>query len=112
MNIETMIDLVKIKAALPESRVRFRQHSALMMIERGISRDEVYNTILHGEIIEEYLTDKPFPSCLIFHFNNERPVHVVCSYNDIDDFLIIITVYIPDLDHFKNDFRTRRSRDE
>lgn len=39
-----MIDLNKIKKALYYKRVRFRSHSAEMMIERNIPKQEVYDT--------------------------------------------------------------------
>ena len=107
-----MIDINKIKTAIINKKIRFRQHSAEMMIERGISRKEVFNCIIDGEVIEEYINDKPFPSCLFFHYDGKKPVHVVCSYNNIDDFTVIITVYSPDNDHFENDFKTRRKKHE
>ena len=79
-----------------------------MMIERNISKDEVYKTIADGEFIEEYLNDKPFPSYLVFYKVEQNPSHVVCSYNFIDEYAIIITVYRPDTGHFEDDYKTRR----
>ena len=105
-----MIDFNKIKKALSNKRVRFRFHSAEMMIERNILKQEVYDTLQFGEVIEEYITDKPFPSCLFFFYNGRKPIHVVCFYNHIDDYAVFITVYIPDGDHFENDFKTRRKK--
>ncbi|PKL18912.1 MAG: hypothetical protein CVV49_03465 [Spirochaetae bacterium HGW-Spirochaetae-5] len=105
-----MIDLNKIKKALSDKRVRFRSHSAEMIIERNILKQEVYDTLQFGEVIEEYITDKPFPSYLFFFHNGMKPIHVVCSYNNIDDYVVIITVYIPDDDHFESDFRSRRKK--
>ncbi len=32
--------------------------------KRKISKDEYKQRILNGEIIEHYISDKPFPSCL------------------------------------------------
>jgi hypothetical protein len=37
----------------------------LRLRERGIKRADVINCIQSGEIIEQYLDDMPFPSCLI-----------------------------------------------
>ena len=106
--VQEQINYDAIKQALIKKRVRFRSHSAQMLIERNISKNEVFQTILNGEIIEEYLKDRPFPSCLVFALHDKRPIHVVCSYNSIDDIAIIITVYIPDSKFFENDFKTRR----
>lgn len=38
------------------------------MQERDISRADVKNCIMHGEIIEDYPDDFPHPSCLIFGY--------------------------------------------
>ena len=107
-----MIDIDKIRNAVFNGRVRFRLHSAEMLIERNILKKQVYDAITHGEVIEEYITDKPFPSCLISYSCSNSPIHVVCSFNDIDDMAIIITVYVPDNDHFESDFKTRRKKNE
>lgn len=107
-----MIDQNRLKTAVTGSRIRFRQHAAEMMIERNISRDEVYDTILNGEVLEEYKNDRPFPSCLIFYYGGKIPVHVVCAYNSIDDYAVVITVYMPDGDHFQSDYKTRRKKHE
>ena len=101
-----MIDLNKIKKALSDKRDRFRSHSAEMMIERNIPKQEVYDTWQFGEVIEEYITDKPFASYLFFFHDGMKPIHVVCSYNDIDDYVIIITVYIPDENYKENSYES------
>jgi hypothetical protein len=105
-----MKDFSDIKSAVLDKRVRFRQHSAEMMIERNISKEEVYKTIVDGEFIEEYLSDKPFPSYLVFYNGEQNPLHVVCSYNNIDEYAVIITVYKPDMNHFEDDYKTRRKK--
>ena len=77
------------------------------MLQRGIKRAEIIETILNGEIIEEYMYDKPFPSCLVFgHTVNNRPVHVVCSIDN--EYLYIITAYIPDTIKWEKDLKTRK----
>lgn len=61
-----------------------------------IREKEVFEAIMHGEVIEEYENDKPYPSMLVSgRTNNERPLHVVCAYSRADDMAIIITVYHP-----------------
>ena len=63
-----------------------------------ISEKELIETILNGEIIDEYSNDKPFPSCLIFGRMEEgRPIHAVCAYSKDEDIAIIITTYEPDI---------------
>jgi hypothetical protein len=77
------------------------------MFERGISRREVLAAIMEGEMIEEYLSDRPYPSCLLMRVGDE-PLHVVAAVNAELAVCHIITVYRPDSDHFEDDLRTRR----
>ena len=58
--------------------------------------NEVYEAICNGEVIKEYLEDKPYPSVLIFGKTTaNRPLHIVCVYNKDEKLAIVITVYHP-----------------
>lgn len=52
-----------------ESKILWTQHCLQRMQERNISRADVKNGIVTGEIIEDYPDDYPNPSCLIFIIN-------------------------------------------
>jgi hypothetical protein len=66
------------------------------MANRSISTNDATESILNGEIIEEYPKDKYGPSCLILGKTiEERHLHVVCS---LPPRVRIITVYEPDTD--------------
>jgi hypothetical protein len=74
-----------------------------------ITTDQVRQVILNGEIIEDYPEDKRGHSCLMFGMpEKRRPVHVVCAPKD--DYLAIITAYIPSLKKWEPDFKTRRNK--
>lgn len=47
-----------------------------------LNYEEIFYSVIQGEIIEGYSTDVPFPSCLIFGrtFKGD-PVHSVWAYN-------------------------------
>jgi len=47
------------------------------ILERGISRQDVFNVLLTGEEIEDYANDSPFPGALLFGWNGDTPIHVV-----------------------------------
>ncbi len=65
--------------------------------------------IFGGEIIENYPEDKRGHSFLIFGISRKnRPVHVVCAPKE--EYLAIITTYIPSLEKWEADFRTRRKK--
>ncbi len=72
--------------------------------------DEIYFSVLHGEIIESYPTDKPYPSCLIFGktFGGD-PVHSVWVYNEQNRWAVLITVYRPDPTRWLNWRERKRS---
>ena len=44
----------------------YRDHAQLRMFRRNITAEEVEKTVEHGEKIEDYPNDTPFPSCLMF----------------------------------------------
>jgi len=100
--------LEKIRLAVKKGNIFYRQHAVEMMIEREINRADVLKGIYKGEIIEEYTDDKPFPSCLLCFLSQDTNLHVVLAYDEQEDIVFIITVYIPDLKHFEEDFKTRR----
>ena len=73
---------------------RFSDHAVKRMIERAIDRLEVEQTILTGEIIENYPDDKYSPSCLIYGRTKQgRPLHVQVS---LPPKVVVITTYEPD----------------
>lgn len=78
------------------------------MLERGITRTAVILAITHGEVIEYYPTDRPFPSALILRILDSQTIHVVAAYDAITDMAFVITTYLPDQKHFLPDYRTRR----
>ncbi len=104
------MDLNKIREAVGTGRIEWQRHALERMLKRGISRDYVKNAVLYGEVIEEYPSDYPFPSCLMLYMQ-ETPLHVVLAYHEANQILYVITTYIPDSEHFENDFKTRRNRE-
>lgn len=102
------MDIVMIRDLCEKRAIRWSTHVAIRMAERDITRSEVINAIMNGEIIEEYPNDYPLPSCLILGFRELCPLHVVLACDT--DMIIIISVYVPDRIRFENDNRTRRNR--
>jgi hypothetical protein len=99
--------IADIRESVRNNNIVWYRHALERMLTRGISRVEVRQVILNGEVIEDYPDDYPLPSCLIFH-NDIRPLHVVVSYDEINQTVYIITAYLPDSKHFETDFRTRK----
>ena len=80
------------------------------MFERKISEDDVRHIVRSGQVIEEYVDDKPFPRRLVLGWQGSRPLHVVVADNNELKESIVITVYEPDGAHWKNDFTERKIR--
>lgn len=71
-----------------------------------ITTVEVRSVIEQGEIIEDYPDDPRGRSCLMFgRGEGRRPLHVVCSPKE--DYLAIITAYLPNLRGWIEGFKKR-----
>jgi hypothetical protein len=88
--------------------VIFRVHALQRMFEREISVEKIKKVLEIGETIEDYSTEMPEPSRLILGYQGERPIHVVASEDTITNQVTIITVYIPDSNKWKKDYRKRK----
>ena len=87
--------------------VRWSEHGASRMEQRGLTRADVYQCIMTGEIIEAYDDDYPAPSALIMGMTLSGAIcHVVCGLST--SFAHVITAYYPSLMKFEADLKTRR----
>lgn len=82
-------------------------HAAKRLEQRDIRLTDVINCIHSGEIIEQYPTDYPYPSCLILgNHNTEKPLHAVIGTNG--EQLWIVTAYYPSSEKWLDDLKTRK----
>jgi hypothetical protein len=86
------------------------QSRAQLLLERATSvlpiTIEVETVATQGELIEDYPEDARGHSCLLLGFGEGgRPIHAVCSPKD--DYLAIITAYLPDPAQWSRDFKRR-----
>lgn len=103
------MDIANIIEAIQENRVRISDHADEEAEADRLTFDEIYFSVLHGEVIENYPTDKPYPSCLVYGrtFGGD-PVHSVWAYNSESKWAVLITVYRPNPDLWI-DWRERRA---
>lgn len=97
----------KIKLAAGK-KILFLSHAIQQMcrVDRMITIKDVRDVIEKGEIIEDYPEDSRGHSCLMFVKDNKgRPIHFVCSPKE--DYLAIITAYIPDPNEWTTDYKVR-----
>ena len=91
-----------------KNEIHFTNHAVKQMFSRNINIDEVKNVINKGEIVINYPTDKPYPSRLVVAILNNRPLHVVYSYNKNSNTIIVVTAYEPSLELWENNYKTRK----
>lgn len=96
-------------SAVQKGAIEWHRHALERMLERGVSRRDVIDTLLTGEIIEEYSSDYPYPSILILGKPGGVPLHVVAALDHDQEYIYIITAYYPDSVHFLDDCKTRRT---
>ena len=90
MNIQDAI------SAIQEKRIRITDHADEEAQADTLTFDEIFFSVLQGEVIEDYLQDKFGPSCLVFGMTkSRRPIHIHCSYPS-RKVVKIITLYQPD----------------
>ncbi len=89
--------------AIRNNRVKITDHADEEAADDSLMYDEIYYSVIHGEIIENYPNDRPYPSCLILGRNFAgEPIHSVWGYNQENLWAVLITVYRPDPDRWIN----------
>jgi len=101
-----------IQRCFDADRVLYSGHARREMQaeEFGSVTDQgVYEAICRGEVIETYPDDTPYSSVLIFGMTDtNRPLHVVCAYDKVDNRVVVVTVYQPDPDRWEDNRRRKR----
>ncbi len=101
------LNIEKLRIICSIENIEITLHAAKRLEQRGISIADILSCILNGEIIEEYPTDYPYPSCLILGFStSQQRLHVVVGTNM--EIIWIITAYFPDMKKWEKDFKTRK----
>lgn len=104
------MELGQLIQAIHSGCVRITDHADEEAANDQLAIDEVYFSVLHGEIIENYPQDHPYPSCLVYGSAPDgEPVHSVWAYNAQNGWAVLITVYRPD-PHRWIHWRTRRTQ--
>ena len=104
----TFID--QVRQALRKAII-YSAHAVTEMNDESdlITTTEVRHVVSEGEIIEDYPEDRRGHSCLMLgRGSNNRPVHIVCAPKE--EYLAIITAYIPSLEKWEPDYMTRRMK--
>ncbi len=105
------MDIELIKQAIKKEKIRITHHADEEAQNDKLSFDEINYSVKKGEVIEDYPTDKPYPSCLIYGNNVQgEPIHSVWAYNEENGWAVLITVYKPDPGRWI-DFKQRKKKE-
>lgn len=101
------IDINELRKLCTDDTITLTQHLSLRLRERGIRYDDVVNVLMGGEIIEQYPTDYPYPSCLLLGVSvGDKYLHVVCGVGS--GRLWIVTAYYPSPDKWEAGYKARK----
>jgi len=89
-------------------KILYRVHAVQRMFEREVSAVKVRKALESEDVIEDYSNEMPEPSRLILGFQGKRSFHVVTSENPQASEFTVVTVYLPDPNKWKKDYRTRK----
>ncbi len=106
--MESIVTVVRNAA---QKRMLFLPHALDEMNapQELVTLQEVHAVIFEGEVIEDYPEDVRGHSCLMLGSGlNGRLIHVVCAPKN--EYLAVITVYLPNERRWTADWRTRRRR--
>ncbi len=92
-----MIEIQSIIKSIKPKRFRISDHTDEEAYNDQILLSEALETILSGEILEQYPDDRPYPSCLIFsRLKGGDSIHTVWAFNREAISNVLITTYRPD----------------
>lgn len=106
------IDWVRlVRECFTQDAVLYTGHARREMLteEFGpIADEEIGEAMESSELLEEYLDDTPYPSCLLLGVTIAgRPLHLVAAYDISASRSIVVTVYQPDPAQWEDDRRRK-----
>ena len=100
--------LAFIRNCVKLKNIKWTYHVNMRMKGRSISRQAILNSFEEYEIIEEYPKDKYLPSYLVYSRYQNKVFHILFAVDIEEDNVRVVTAYYPDLEEWKEDFKTRR----
>jgi cyanophycinase-like exopeptidase len=75
-----VVEIEGLIQAIGEGNVAITRHAEIERRADDLGYEEIYFSVVEGQIIEEYPEDRPYPSCLVYGDNFEgEPVHRACG---------------------------------
>ncbi len=102
------------KEHIPETNemISWSLHAVKKLRVEGLRKKEVETSLKKCIIVEDYsMEGRPLPGCLVLGFIGSDPVHAVIAIDRDFERIYVITVYKPSLKRWKNDWKTRKTKD-
>ncbi len=93
-----------------EGKAKWSRHALNELAAEPVTVEEVETALRQAEVIERYPSQHRYlPDCLTLIFvTSEMPLHCVVALDQIQDYILIVTVYQPNAEEWENDCRTRK----
>ena len=95
-------------SGIPIYQIMFSTHVIKRMFERSITKADVPQVLVNGEVIQSYLQDTPYPSQLVLGWAGNRPLHIVVATDIQAQKLYIVTVYDPDPSKWEQNLKRKK----
>ncbi|MGH2593611.1 MAG: DUF4258 domain-containing protein [Anaerolineae bacterium] len=87
------MDIREIQAKVRANQYVYTQHAEIERKTDELSFAQIEESLLNGEILEQYPDTGRGESCLAVGFAKDAPIHAVCGWHG--EKAALITVYIP-----------------
>ena len=101
-----------IRRCVIQKKIFWTYHVNMRMRGRYIPREIILLSCSKYEVIEEYPTDKYFPSYLVYTEYKGEHIHILFAIDVDGDNVRIITAYRPSPLEWEANFKTRRRSHE
>lgn len=96
----------KIKNLIQKGQYKGTRHFYTRQRERAVKYVDVKKALLDGEVIEKTEKYGNKEHYLLYCTEGKKIFHIAVAYEN--GMLVLVTIYIPDSDHFENDNKTRK----
>ena len=94
---ESELTIDDLKAAVRNGRVRVTDHADEEARSGRLTLEDVFSSLLHGEIVEEYARERPYPTWHVFgRTTQDSPVHSVWGCSARNGWAVLIRCTVPE----------------
>jgi hypothetical protein len=92
-----------------ERKIKWTRHALDALASEPFSVGDVEVALQQAEMIEDYPHLRRYlPDCLVLAFVQTKPIHCVVAINELHDYILMVTIYQPSVQEWKDDWRTRK----